>query len=166
MKAFRKITTFFLVGLLPLFVAAQNDGSYQQDEAMDLFLLIIGGLFMAAMLGSAIIGAFLAAFAILLFFSITTLGLVSTSVAIGLYKRSFTAGFKSFFLILFGITAAVLGAVCILLFNLFIPLPIPSAYLLPIGFFGGLAGGLLLGKFLFYLVKELIAAFAHRLKIT
>jgi hypothetical protein len=92
--------------------------------------------------------------------------MVSTSVAIGLYKRSFTAGFKSFFLLFFGITAAVLGTGILFLLNLFIPLSIPTAYLALIGFFGGLAGGLLLGRILFHIVKEMIAALAQRLKIT
>lgn len=164
MKAFIKISTFFLVGMLPLFVAAQTDGSFHQDEKMDMFLLVLGSVFMAAMSGAAIIGAFLAVFAILLLFSLTALGLVSTSIAIGLYKRSFTAGFKSFFLLFFGITAAVLGAVSIFFFKLFIPLPISSAYLLPIGFLGGLTGGFLLGKVLFYVIKELIATTARRWK--
>lgn len=154
------------MSILPLFVTAQQDAPLQEDEEMNLFLLVLGSVFMAVMLGATIIGAFLAAFAILLFFSFTALGIVSTSVAIGLYKRSITAGFKSFFLIFFGITTAVLGTGILFLLNLFVPLPLPTAYLAPIGFLCGLAGGLLLGKILFYSVKKMIAALAQRLKIT
>lgn len=164
MKAAYKITAFLFVFLLPLFLAAQNDTSVQDDEGTAIFLLVIGSVFVSAMIGAAIVGAFLAAFAIFVFFSLTALGMVTTSVAIGLYKRSFTTGFKSFFLLLFGITTAVLGAGSLLILQLFIPLHIPSGYLAPIGFFGGLASGLLLGKTLFYIVKEFIARLAKRLK--
>ena len=132
---------------------------------MALFLLVIGSIFIAAMFGAAIIGAFLAAFAIFLLFSLTAFGMISTSLAIGLYKRSFTTGFKSLFLIFFGTTAAVLGTGSVFILKLFIPLSISSAYLALIGFLGGLAGGLLLGRVLFFIVKELITALSQRLKI-
>lgn len=163
MKAAYKITAFFLVYQLPLFLAAQNDTSVQDDKGTAIFLLVIGTVFVSAMIGAAIVGAFLAAFAIFVIFSLAALGMVSTAVAIGLYKRSFTTGFKSFFLLLFGITTAVLGSGSLVVLQLFIPLNIPSGYLAPIGFSGGLAGGLLLGKTLFYIVKEFIARLAKRL---
>jgi hypothetical protein len=165
MKTLFKLTAFLLVFILPLFLFAQTGNPVYQDEGMDLFLLVLASIFMFAIFGAAIIGAFLASFAIILFFTLTALGMVSTSVAIGIYKRSFTAGFKSFFLIFFAAASAALGTVGLLLLHLFLPLNIPTGYLAPIGFLGGLAGGLLLGNVLFYIVKELIATAARRLKL-
>ncbi|NTS41350.1 hypothetical protein HRG84_10585 [Flavisolibacter sp. BT320] len=132
---------------------------------MNIFLLVFATVFFSIMFGAAVIGAFLAAFLILLFFSLTALGFVSTAVAIGIYKRSLTSGFKSLFVLFFGLASAVLGAAGLFVVNLFIPIHLPAGYLIPIGFAGGLAGGLLLGRILFYIVKELIAALARGLKI-
>ncbi|HEV7334179.1 MAG TPA: hypothetical protein VGN63_24310 [Flavisolibacter sp.] len=164
MKALLKLSVFLLFFILPISNAAQDYSSPQPDEGMDIFLLIIGSIFICAMIGASIVGAFLAALVILLFFSLSALGMLSASLAIGLYKRSFSAGFKSLFLIFFGITSAVLGTGGLLLFNMFIPLHLSGNYLAFIGFSGGLAGGLLLGRILFYIVKELIATLAKRLK--
>ena len=164
MKALLKLSVFLLTFLFPLSHSAQDYTSPQPDEGMDIFLLVLGSIFVCTMIGAAIVGAFLAAFVILLFFSLTAIGMVSTSVAIGLYKRSFSTGFKSLFLIFFGVINAFLGAGGLLLLNMLIPLHISGSYLVPIGFFGGLAGGLLLGHILHYVVKELIATLAKRLK--
>jgi hypothetical protein len=115
-----------------------------KDDEFNIFLLSLATIFVCAMIGAAIVGAFAAAITLFFLFALIAVGVLSTSVAIGLYRRSFSAGFKSFLMILFGIGCSFVGALGLLLADKFFDLPLSSSSSLLVGLLGGLIGGLVL----------------------
>lgn len=73
----------------------------EPDDDMNVFLITLAIAFFSAVLGAAVIGAFFAAFVFIIIVVGLTVGLFSTSLAVGLYKRSAGAGFKTFLVLLF-----------------------------------------------------------------
>lgn len=162
MKRRLKISLILLIQVLPFLLAAQDTVPVEPDEGMNIFLLVIATIFMGVMIGAAIIGAFLAAAVALLFFALVGFGLLSTSILIGLYQRSLSAGFKTLLVLSFGMACAIAGSAGLLLLHRFVPLPFSDTKLLLIGFTAGLAGGSILGIIAFKILKMLTYWFARK----
>lgn len=125
-----------------------------QDFAPGLFFGVLLVFFVILFcIGAGIVFAVLSVLAIVAF---TTLGIISTSVYVGLYKKSFSKGALAFFLLvgaLAGVFTGVGGFLFItILFDLSYTLPV----ILVSGSIGGLIAGILFG-FLFFKILKLTA---------
>lgn len=166
MEKMRKLTLLLPFSFLTTTIYAQvNSTLPQPDEGMDIFLLVIGSIFVCSMVGAAIAGAFLATFTLLLLAALTSFGLLSTAIVIGLYKRSLLAGFKSFLVILFSLTCAFLGLTGLVIFNQFVPLHVSNLQLSVVGLVSGLLAGIFLGNATFKLLSIVLSKFAERFNL-
>ena len=75
------------------------------------------------MIGSAIVSAMATALLLFFLFTLMSLGVLSTPVPIGLYRRSFSGGFRSFLLLVFGIPCVAIGGIGLALIDHFLDLP-------------------------------------------
>ena len=124
---------------------AQSNNANAEDDEFNIFLLTIETVFVCGMIGAAIVGAMGAALVLFFLFSFMAIGVLSTSVAIGLYKRSFATGFKSFLIFLFGIGSSVVGAVGLIIARGLFHFHLSGAITLLIGFTAGMSGGIIMG---------------------
>lgn len=122
-----------------------NGGSCQDDE-FNVFLFTVFALFMCGLFGAAFIGALAAALLLGLVFILLTFGLLSTATAVGLYKRSFKAGFSSLLILIFGIGCSIIGVIGFLLVHMFFDLSVNRATIALIGLVSGSLAGVVLGK--------------------
>ncbi len=157
------IVLFFLFVVTTVFAQSDNPTSADDDE-FNLFLLSLLLIFVCAMIGAAIIGAMAATILLLFLFALMALGVLSTSIAVGLYKRSFSAGFKSFLMILFGLTGAIIAGIGLVLIDYLFRLPTSGLSSFLIGITGGLIGGLLLAIATHHGFQWLIRYLAQKLK--
>ncbi|HEU4469569.1 MAG TPA: hypothetical protein VFR58_00675 [Flavisolibacter sp.] len=162
MKQFPKLI------LILAFLASALSGMAQEDppdgdETFTAVLLVIGSLFICAMIGAAIIGAMWAALMLFIFFGLVAVGGISVSVFYGLHKRSYKAGFKSFLLFLFGFSCLFIGGAGSYLIASFTELPVTASEALLIGMASGLTGGLLMALATYRLFGSLIGFMSKRL---
>lgn len=156
------LLSFFL--LLVYFVpAAQPDNASQRDDDFTAFLLLFATFFACMAIGAAVIGAMAAALFCLLLFALIGFGLLSTSVAVGLYKRSVPAGFKTLLCIVFGSGCAVCGTGLALFVHHFLPLRFSLQSALITGFVAGALGGSIMGLSAFTVVQSLLRSVYRRL---
>jgi len=138
-----------------------NNSTHTDDEPFNIFLLFIGVSFICAMVGAAIIGAFGAALFLLLLFLFVVTGIASSSIVVGLHKRSLYAGFKTFVILL----CAILGTILLGFLTLLIVKTSHLHYDLTSAFIAGAAGGCIggisIGAVIAYLVKNV----TNRIKI-
>lgn len=175
MKYFSKYL-FIITLIFPIFILfSQNidsiaiDTSYnlnQIDEGLDgapgLFIFIIlAFLFILISIGIGIIVAILT---LLIIFGLIVLGILSASIIIGLNKKSFTKGFKTFL-----ISSTTFGGGIFGIFGFWILNKITHWWSistsLTIGSFCGLVSGILFGYFLFYIIQKLTAFLNIKLKM-
>ena len=162
MQKLRTIVTF-LCFLLPIALQAQETvPPTEPDDGMNIFLLVIGTVFLGVMLGGAIIGAFMAAVVVLLFLGFVALGIVSTSVVVGLATRSLPAGIRTMLLLVFGPAGSLFGLICLHIFNRFFPLPLSSSTLTFTGLAAGFCGGMLLALFIFRVLRQITVFVASK----
>lgn len=136
------IFIFFIIVLaLPAF---SQDLKPADDEEFNLFLLSLASIFICAMIGAAIIGAIAASLFLFFVFALIALGVLSTSIALGLYKRSFSAGFQTFMMILFGVCCSIIGGVGLLIVDHLAGLQPSHMTSFLVGTAAGLIGGLLM----------------------
>jgi MFS family permease len=155
---------FILFLLLCVFSAfAQSNNS--NDDEFNLFLLSLLAIFFCAMIGAAIIGAMVAALVLFFLLALITAGVLSTSVMIGLYKRSFEAGFKSFLMILFAVSCAVIGCIGSYLSKYFLDLHMSTAAIIIIGIAGGLIGGLIMAVATYQVFRWVIKKVTQKLRL-
>lgn len=79
--------------------------SFNNDDDFLVVLLLMGALFFIV---ATIIGVILGLFLIAILVTLLTVGIVSTSVLVGLHQKSLSKGFKTFF-----ITASIVGCTII-----------------------------------------------------
>lgn len=165
MKLLSKIIFIFFFVILVFPVFGQSNSTPADEEEFNLFLFSMLVIFFCVMIGAAIIGAMLAALFLSFVFSLMALGVLSTSIAIGLYKKSFSTGFKSFIMIIFGISCSAIGGIGLLLVNHFFDLHVSSATSVLIGISSGSVGGLLMAIATFQTLKWMIKIIAHKLRL-
>jgi hypothetical protein len=119
--------------------------SYYDDE-FNIFLFSLLMLFMCGLFGAAFICALATGLIVLLLLFITAFGFVSTATAIGIYKRSFTAGFASFLMLIFCVGCSIIGCIGLTLADYFFHLPTSRGTALVVGLVSGALGGIVLGK--------------------
>lgn len=167
MNAVSKIKGFAitLLFLLPLTLFAQETKPPSPDEGMDMFLLILAGVFISGMVGAAIVGAAAGLIVLFFIFGLMAIGALSASVAVGMYRKSLAAGFKSFLMILFGTTCSVIGGCGLwLLSGYFAPDFGHGKALFITGFAGGLVGGLLMALCTYRVLQFLLKFLVRKLQ--
>ncbi len=133
--------------------------NFGQSFYMPIFILI----FISFMIGGAIVGAFIATLVLVGLLLLAATGVLSTSIIVGLYKRSFAAGFRTFLLIICGAGGIIAGAGGFLLINHFFHLHVTRTTAAWSGAAGGLLGGLLLGLSMFAVIRELVIYFKAKI---
>jgi hypothetical protein len=154
---------FLLVGAITTF--GQSGNSVNPDDEFNLFLFSLLMIFICAMTGAAILGAMVATLILLFLLALLALGVLSTSVAIGLYRRSFAAGFKSFIMILFITVCAAIGGIGLVFVGYFFNLPTSTVMNLMIGISSGAMGGLLMALATYHVLLWTIKIMAQKFQI-
>jgi len=137
----------------------------EPDEDFNIFLFVIATVFISVMIGAAITGAFAATLFLLLIFLFVSAGILSTSVIIGIYKKSLQSGFKSFLVIICSIAGMFLGSGAAFLVNKLFELSFSNTTSIISGAAGGLAGGILMGVAIFKILQIMAAAFKRKLNL-
>ena len=166
MKIVAKI--IFILSLLVLIILKPSfaqDVSSVEDEEFNLFLFTLAFVFISAVVGAAIIGALAAAFLLFFIFSLISLGAISTSIGIGLYKRSYEAGFKTFLIIIFATSCGIVGGTGLFLFNTMLSMPVTTFVAVLMGISGGIVGGYIMAVTTFRLFQIFIKFLSRRLNI-
>jgi hypothetical protein len=163
MKAAAKLV-FILVFIFMSLNGFSQEPNPPVDEEMEVFLLVIAAIFVSGMIGAAIIGATAAALILFFLFGLLSIGVFSTSVLIGLYKRSFASGFKSFLMLLFGFSCSAIGAGGMFLIDAAFDLPGSPALITSIGAGSGLLGGLILAQASYVVSRKVIGIFIGKLQ--
>lgn len=160
LKAKHLLPFFFLLLAVPAF--AQTDSPSAEDGEFNVFLLTFAAFFICLMIGAAIVGAVAATLFLLLLFALIGFGMVSSSIAVGLYKRSASAAFKTFLLLVFGAGCAVPGTGLSLIAHHLYPLHLSLKTALPAGFVAGAFGGIIMALSLFTVVQTIVRTVFRR----
>ena len=138
---------------------SQADLAPPDDEFAPLLFLAAFGLLC---LGIVAAGAVAGAGIMFILFILISAGVISISVASAFYKRSLLTGFRVLVLSAMSILGILAGlsimAACNYLFNL----NISTRYVLLTGATGGLAGGLLLGALIVFIVRSALKTIQER----
>ncbi|RZJ66174.1 MAG: hypothetical protein EOO50_10945 [Flavobacterium sp.] len=139
-----------------------------EDEEFNLFLftlLILGIIFVLLCLLVAIVAVILAA-AIL--FGLIAMGALSASLLVGLNRKSFTSGFKTFVIVFSTLASGAIGAISFWILNKFVMLGNETTAIASgsiIGLLTGLLAGTLISfviqKFTTYLKSKLPEKYKH-----
>ena len=141
-----------------------NTSGFEQQTDDDfspvLFLIVVSGIgFILLSVGAGIV---LTVIALLMLFGLIGAGIVSTSVMIGLYTKSFEKGFKTFMVSAITICGIFSSTVIFWLFNKIVHWFSTSNSLI-IGSVVGLISGFLLGLSLFYVIQKLTSFLKSKL---
>lgn len=131
---------------------AEEDGHYADEEEFNLFLFSMVGAFIVICIcvGVGIVSTLLG---LLLLFGLIAAGALSTSLLVGLNKKSFTTGFKTFVILFSTLSCTVLGGIGFyLLVKITHWMEIETATLSGLGI--GLISGLILGFTLSYIIQK------------
>ena len=151
----------FLALLATSFLYAQtvNNNTQPDDDvpflgimAMALVAMITAG-FIAGFMGMCILLAGMLA--------LIMAGILSSSLLVGIYKRSFTAAFRVFLLLACGIFGALSGLCGFWMANHIFDLHISGPFVAAIGLTGGLLGGIILALSMIGVIR-LFLAFATK----
>lgn len=139
---YRPVFALLLILLTSIAFAQTQPGD--ADDGMSIFLLALLAIFFSAIFAAAIVGACIAALILFAVFGLAFLGLLTGSVAVGIYKRSFSAGFQTFLLFLFVGGGLLLGSIIGLLLQKFFALPFSNHVTMATTIIGGGIGGFVL----------------------
>lgn len=167
MKAVSKVVFLLTVLLLffcPVLFAQGDTAPNTPDDEFNMFLFAMLSIVVCAMMATAIMGTVIIALVLLFLFTLLAVGALSTSVAIGLYKRSYAAGFKSFLVLVFIVICAGLGFTGALIAGSLFELPVPTASAALTGVVGGSLGGWLMALATYQIIQLVFHYFAKRFR--
>jgi len=159
------LTLFMTFLLTTIGLHAQSPAAAPPDDEFNLFLLVFAIAFFSLILGAVIVGSIATAGLLLFLFTLVSVGILSTSVIVGLYKRSFFAGFKTLLVIVCGLGGAIGGVSIMWLVNRLFTLRLSHAVTLGSGALGGLTGGMLLGLCVYGIIRSLTGYFKKKLTL-
>lgn len=120
---------------------------------LGVVLLLIGGGIVLTVTGLFII------------FGLVSAGILSTSIVVGLYKKSFMKGFKTLIVLASTIIGLLAGVLSFWLIHKIINWLTTQASIIS-GAACGLLGGFVFGHFAFYILRGLTTYFKQKLKLT
>ncbi|HVG13088.1 MAG TPA: hypothetical protein VM843_08790 [Flavisolibacter sp.] len=127
-----------------------------------LFFALIGIGSVCILVG---IGIALGTAGLLLTFALVSAGILSTSVLVGLKKKSVTKGFRTLLYVSSAVGGVAVASAGLYLINRFYDLQLAAPTALVIGALSGGAGGILLGYLLQLMLIRLSAYFRQRLNL-
>jgi hypothetical protein len=144
-----------------------KDTSMENDESGDFspglfFLTVIGLAFILVCVG---VGIALTVMVLLILFGLVSFGILSTSIIVGLNKRSSAKGFKTFILLASTIGGLLFGGVGFWLLNKIIHWWTTKAAIIN-GLTTGLFAGLIFGFLAYYILQRLTTYFKRKLNLT
>lgn len=154
----------FLLQLLLCSLVTYAQAVPPEDDEFNIFLLVVGTIFICGMIGAAIIGAALATFVVLVIAGMAAAGVLSASVLIGWQQRSLKKGFKAFLCIALGAGCAIIGAIGTGIAQSFFHWPITWNTALGIGAAAGLCAGLILAVIFYKMAGLIISTIATKLR--
>lgn len=155
----KRALTFFLIPVLLLcanVLHAQPPAGTQPDEEFNVFLLSIAIAFICIVVGATLVGSMVVTLALLALLGLVTAGILSAGVLVGLYRKSFSAGFKAVMAITGCLCGVLIGEIAFYFINRIYHLHLSGVAVVGIGGFCGLVGGMLLGIVLFMLIRALL----------
>jgi Flp pilus assembly protein protease CpaA len=135
----------------------------RDDEEFNLFLfaiLVLGIIFICI---SVLIAVLIALLSLLIIFGFIAVGALSTSVLVGINKKSFTAGFRTFTIIFSTFSFGVIGTGAFWFFNRIVHWWSQSEAII-IGLSVGLASGFIAGISVAFLIKKLSTLLKNKLE--
>ncbi len=145
-----------------LIIQKNPSGESNQYKAALGILLIA---FSCVMIGTIIVGAFAVVFILLSILVLISIGVLSTSIIAGLYKKSIAYGFKTFLLISCSCFGGVIGAVSLFFISKIEALRLTHQTSLIIGTASGLIGGILMGLIVFKLLQLFLNYFKQKFRL-
>lgn len=136
-----------------------------QDDDFSAILLVMGSVFVCAMFGAVVVGAFLAAAAALAAMLFVSAGILSVAVLNGFYKRSVTAGFKTFIIIVCTVGGTAIGATGLFIITKFFELHLSGQTAFLTGGAGGLVGGLIMGRVVYKILLLTVTYVKRKLQV-
>lgn len=133
-----------------------DENMYEDDFSPMLFFLLV---FALVCIG---IGITLTILLLLILFALIGTGILSASILIGLHKKSFTKGFKTFLVSAFTIGGFLVGLIVFWGIHHFNELWTFTISLVSGGLTGAISG-FLLGYFIFYVIQKLTTFFKSKL---
>ena len=156
MKLILNLLLFCLI--IPCLAYCQ-DGSQpppNPDDDFNVFLLVFAGIFIALMLGAALAGLLFMTGFLLFAAAFIGLGILSVSVLAGIYKKSITAGFKTFLYVTCPLAGIGIGVIGFYILTSSFYVNIPKQYGLTAAIAGGLVGGILMATVVYKLTSLLL----------
>jgi hypothetical protein len=137
--------------------------TYEDDFSPGMLFFALLGLGSVCILVGT--GIALGTAGLLLTFALASAGILSTSVVVAMRKKSATKGFKTFLYLSTAMGGVVVASAGLYLINRFFDLQLAAPTALLIGALSGLAGGILLGHLLYFMLIKLNTYFRQRLKV-
>jgi hypothetical protein len=139
-----------------------NNEEFSDDFDPGLFFCLL--VFIGLIAGAVLLGVGLTAIAMLAIFAMVSFGIVSASIVAGLYTRSVTKGFKTFFILSSIIAGGLFGCTAMYIWAFFAHWTnVDEAILLGCAF--GLVAGLTGGMITFYFLQRLVARLKTKITI-
>lgn len=165
----RLLTTSFAVCLLLLPIIGFTQGATSPppstEDDFTPFMLVLVLVAVGVLIGSILIGSVAALLILTFLFVLISAGIVSTSIVVGLYRRSLAAGFKTLLGLVCGAGGVIIGAIAFWLINHFFHIHLKDATAVLAGAASGLLGGLLLGMVIFWLIRMFLEFCRQKLSL-
>ncbi len=149
-----------IIGFKPInFLDSGYDENY--DAAPGLFIFaVLMFIFILVCIG---VGIVVATLILLLLFGVIAIGLISSSILVGLYNKSFLKGFKIFIIGGSTMGCTILGIGSFIIYNKIVHYWSLQTSVF-VGILSGSIAGFLLGIIIFYTVRKLTGFFYSKLK--
>lgn len=166
-----KKTIFLLIGMIcSVILMAQDTAGYHGKAGIADVADTDPGLFMVMMfiligfIGALLLGLIAILLTCLLLFLLTSAGIVSISLFMGVYHRSLKAGVKTLILSAFSFFGVIAGAAGYVLFSFFKHVPLKVGYTLGLSVLAGVGGGLLTGWLFSMIFGRLYACLEKKIR--
>lgn len=162
----RRILSILCLILLfiPALYAQNADTTVAATPPDDMpFALILAIALFSLAAGCAIIGTLAAIIALVVIGGFISAGILSTSILVGLYRKSATAAFRTLTITTSIFAGIITGVVGLFLVNRFFHLHLARVTWALTGILGGAIGGLLLAFSVLFILKVFIHYFKKRL---
>ncbi|MFK7001014.1 hypothetical protein V3470_07595 [Flavobacterium oreochromis] len=158
-----KILFFFIRLFTSSYELIQNPNNDQYDEEFNLFLFAILAIGIVVSIFIIIIGIVLVLLILFAISALITMGALSTSLIIGLNKKSFTKGFKTFAMLICTLFSTVFGTLGFYIFNRIVHWYSNSTAIIS-GLVTGLVSGILFGLLATFTIQKISNYLKNKLK--
>ena len=157
----RRILCFLL--LLLALLTSQTLLAQAPPDQMDekSFLILLAMVMISVCLGLMLTGFLASMLLLIITIAMTSAGIISTAIVVGLYKKSVSAGFKTLFTLASAIGGAVVGIAGLFFINEIFSFHFTRSTIAWAGLAGGLIGGILLALIIIHIIRIVLARVAR-----